>query len=198
MLTTFSGRKPSQDEFELAGFIDLLVQRGVRRYLEIGARHGDTFHEVMRHLPPGSTGVAVDLPGGLWGTVKSQRTLQRVAADLQGRGYLASYLFGDSQTDATRRLVVGRGPYDAILIDGDHTLEGVTRDWALYGSLAPLVAFHDITGTGMAEKRHGRPVEVPVLWAQLRDRHTVREFVSPGSKMGIGVVVRSEPACSST
>lgn len=193
MLQTFSGRKPSQIESELQGFISLLRDRGVRRYLEIGARHGDTFHDVMLSLPEGSTGVAVDLPGGLWGTAKSQQALKRAVADLKRRGYKASALFGNSQTDATRRLIVGRGPFDAILIDGDHTLPGVTADWRAYGGMAPLVAFHDIVGTGMREKVHGRPVEVPILWQQLREQHDTVEFVAPESAMGIGVVL-----CAST
>lgn len=190
MLTTFSGRRASQDEFELRSFIAFLQERGVRRYLEIGARHGDTFHEVVCSLPPGSTAVAVDLPGGLWGTEKSRAHLEHAVADLVARGYKASCLFGDSQTDATKRLIVGRGPYDAILIDGDHTLAGVTRDWALYGDMAPLVAFHDIVGTGQAERVHGSPVEVPILWdAIVRSGADVREFVAPDSKMGIGAVL---------
>lgn len=191
MLKTFSGRRASQDEFELRGFIALLQERGVRRYCEIGARHGDAFHEVVCSLPPGSTAVAVDLPGGLWGTEKSRPHLERVIADLCKRGYKASCIFGDSQTEATKRLIVGRGPYDAVLIDGDHTLAGVTRDWKLYGEMAPLIAFHDIVGTGEAEKVNGSPVEVPILWdAIVRGGADVREFVSPGSKMGIGCVLR--------
>ena len=189
MLETFSGRKPSQNEQELRGFIALLRERGVTRYLEIGARHGDTFHEVMLSLPEGSTGVAVDLPGGLWGTSKSRDQLQRAVADLNRRGYRCSTLFGDSQTDATKRLITGRGPFDAILIDGDHTLAGVTRDWAHYGQMAPLVAFHDIVGTGQREKVHGREVEVPILWQQLKGQHQVAEFVADGSAMGIGAVL---------
>lgn len=191
MLTTFSGRRASQDESELRGFISLLQERGVRRYLEIGARHGDTFHEVVCSLPAGSTAVAVDLPGGLWGTTKSRHHLQLAVADLCERGYKASCLFGDSQTDATKRLIVGRGPYDAILIDGDHTLAGVTRDWKLYGDMAGVVAFHDIVGTGQREKVQNNPVEVPILWdAIVRSGAEVREFVAPASKMGIGAVLQ--------
>jgi hypothetical protein len=191
VLKTFSGRNPSQDEFELRGFIDLLQRRGVTKYLEIGARHGDTFHEVAISLPVGSKVVAVDLPGGLWGTQKSRHCLERVIADLRARGYDASVIFGDSQTDATRRLIVGRGPFDAILIDGDHTLPGVTRDWDAYGPLAKTVAFHDIVGTGCAEKVHGSPVEVPILWDSIRrSGESIIEFVAPASKMGIGVVLR--------
>lgn len=192
-LQTFSGRKPSQNEYELRSFIGLLQERGVRRYLEIGARHGDTFHEVMVSLPKGSTGVAVDLPGGLWGTDKSRSHLKRATADLKRRGYATSCLFGDSQTDATKRLIVGRGPYDAILIDGDHTLQGVTRDWLQYKDMAPIIAFHDIVGTGQAEKVNGNPVEVPILWERLRQQHVTVEFVDTDSLMGIGVVL-----CAST
>lgn len=191
MLTTFSGRRASQNEFELRGFIGLLSERGVKSYCEIGARHGDTFHEVVCSLPEGSTAVAVDLPGGLWGTEKSREHLESAVSDLCARGYKASCLFGDSQTEETKRIVVGRGPYDAILIDGDHSLGGVTRDWHLYGELAKTIAFHDIVGTGQIEKVHGSPVEVPILWQSIyRSGAVTREFVAPGSKMGIGCVLR--------
>lgn len=189
MLKTLSGRKASQNEFELRSFIALINERGVTSYLEIGARHGDTFHEVVSSLPAGSRAVAVDMPGGLWGTTKSRESLKAAVADLCSKGYKASYLFGNSQQDATRRLVVGRGPYDAILIDGDHTLQGVARDWDLYGKMAPIVAFHDIVGTGQAEKVEGNQVEVPILWDRLKLSRDHKEFVDAGSKMGIGVIL---------
>lgn len=191
MLKTRSGRRASQNEAELLGFIELLRSEDVGRYLEIGARHGDTFHDVMLSLPVGCVGVAVDLPGGLWGTVKSRASLDDAIADLNARGYRCSAVYGDSQTDATRRIVQGRGPYDAILIDGDHSLAGVTRDWEAYRGMAPLVAFHDIVGYGEAEKVSGQAVEVPRLWAEIKDSGLrTAEFVAPGSTMGIGVVLR--------
>lgn len=189
MLQTFSGRRASQHPDELAGFVGLLVDRGVKSYLEIGARHGDTFHDVMMALPEGSKGVAVDLPGALWGTESSRAHLERAVADLCAKGRPCSALFGDSQTDATRRLVVGRGPYDAVLIDGDHTYAGVVRDWQQYRKIAPIVAFHDIVGHGEAEKVHGNPVQVPRLWAEIKASGLVTmEFVGKDSTMGIGVV----------
>lgn len=186
MLTTFSGRNPSQDEFELTWFINLLQERGVHRYLEIGARHGDTFHKIMTSVPVDGYGVAVDLPGGLWGAHSSRNALKAACADLNRRGYDASMIFGDSHTDATRKLIKGRGPFDAILIDGDHTLSGVTADWLSYQRCAPLIAFHDIVGTGQIEKVGGRPVEVPLLWEFLRRQYRHTEFIGPDSRMGIG------------
>lgn len=162
----------------------------MRRYAEIGARHGDTFYSVMNNLPIGSYGVAVDLPGGLWGTSKSKSHLIAAIDDLNAKGYKCSYVFGNSHAEATSRLVWARGPYDAVLIDGDHTLQGVTKDWDIYGQLAPLVAFHDIVGQGQSEKVSNNPVEVPILWDRLKSQYDVREFIDEGSKMGIGVVCR--------
>jgi hypothetical protein len=83
------------------------------------------------------------------------------------------------------------GPYDAILIDGDHTYEGVRKDWQAYGGMARIVAFHDIVGTGQKENVTGRVVEVPILWQEIRDsgKYKTVEFVAPRSKMGIGVVL---------
>lgn len=194
VLPTFSGRIASQNRYELSCFVELLRQRKVRSYLEIGAREGDTFYEVLMHLPAGSRGVAVDLPGGLWGKSSTKEKLSRAIGSLSMSGYVASAIFGDSKSSGTLNLVRMRGPYDAILIDGDHTYEGVRADWNNYGDLAPIIAFHDIVGVGQKEKVHDNPVEVPRLWAEIKDTpgFTSHEFVAPGSLMGIGVLVRCE------
>lgn len=195
MLKTFSGRRASQDEFELRSFIALLLEHGVTRYAEIGAREGDTFHEVMSSLPAGAAGVACDLPGGLWGKSTTGRKLQAAVSDLGRLGYKASTLLGDSTDADVIRGVAALGPFDAILIDGDHTYAGVKADWENYRAFAPIVAFHDIVGTGQIEKVHGRQVEVPALWAEIKAAgYLTTEFVAPGSAMGIGVVfTRSLP-----
>lgn len=187
-MKTFSGRKrASQNPQELAAFADLLKTEEVTRYGEIGARHGDTFHYIMLGLREGSHGVAMDYPGALWGQASSRSYLERAVADLCDRGYKASAMFGDSRSSGTIGQFIGRGPYDAILIDGDHTLEVVTSDWLNYQGCSRLVAFHDIVGTGQKEKVSGRQVEVPLLWASIKRNYKTVEFVAEGSKMGIGV-----------
>ena len=190
MLETRSGRRASQNAYELGAFIDMLRARQVTRYLEIGARHGDTFYDVMRALPVGSKGVALDLPGGMWGTDKSRASLEDACSDLRRRGYDVRCIFGDSRSAGIRQIVMVEGPYDAILIDGDHRYAGVKADWQNYAQFAPLVAFHDIVGTGEKELVHGNPVEVPRLWAELKVEHEHVEFVDEGSTMGIGCIFR--------
>lgn len=191
MLKTRSGRNPSQDESELRSLIALMRQRGVRSYLEVGARHGDTFFEVMTSLPKGSFGLAMDLPGGLWGTSKSVASLKEAKRELEVMGYQIVLSLGDSKLEASVDTAMAFGRYDAILIDGDHLYDGAKAEWLNYGPLGKMVAFHDIVGDGQAEKVHGNPVEVPRLWAEIKASGVgTVEFVAPGSKMGIGVVLR--------
>jgi hypothetical protein len=79
----------------------------------------------------------------------------------------------------------------AALIDGDHRYEGVKADWEAYRKVASIIAFHDIVGDGQAEKKTNIPVEVPRLWQEIKASGLrVREFIAPGSKMGIGVVIQ--------
>lgn len=191
-LKTFSGRRASQHPDELLPFITMLRDHGVRRYLEVGARHGDTFHHVMRSLPKQSYGVAVDLGGGAWGTPASVPHLRRAAEDLVRHGYRVDVILGDSCSLTVRAQVMTCGPFDAVLIDGDHRYTGVLEDWRFYGQLAPIVAFHDIAGTGETTKDgKALPVEVPQLWEEIKPEFDHVEFVGASSTMGIGVILRN-------
>lgn len=194
---TFSGNRASQMTGELNGLIHLAQYHGCMSYMEIGSRHGDTFHAIMSELPPGAKGLALDLPGGLWGTVDSRAFLERAMHSINQTGRKAACLIGDSQSDdmvaqvdAWRRGHEIAGPFDLILIDGDHRLPGVTRDWENYSPMARFVAFHDIVGEGQIERRDGNPVEVPILWRSLKAKNPAAcvEWIAPKSTMGIGVV----------
>lgn len=193
MLKTLSGRKASQNEFELRSFIKFLQEKDVKSYLEIGARHGDTFHEIMINLPKGSRGVAVDLPGGLWGRETSKISLKAAASDLRQRGYDIEVILGDSTEESVIEKVYANGPFDAMLIDGNHLYEGVSKDFENYAPLAPIIAFHDIVGSDQIEKVYQNKVEVPILWQELKDAdiYETVEFIDKGSKMGIGLLCTS-------
>ena len=173
---------------ELDTFIALLRAEGVGRYLEVGSRHGESFELVMRGLPPGSRGTAVDLPGGAWGAKSSRHELTARVKRLTADGYDCAAIFGDCRSDAVLLQVQRRGPYDAVFIDADHRYEAVSADWSIYRAFARLVAFHDIADVGAIDKHHGYPVEVPRLWDRLKTSHRTREFIEPNSIFGVGVV----------
>ena len=186
-MKTFSGLPASQNEHELGAFIKLVNQYRCASYLEIGSRDGDTFHAVMSALPKGSRGVAVDLPGGAWGR-DSKANLTAAVEDLRANGYRVGLIFGDS----TSQQVIDRVAlvnYDAILIDGDHQYNGVKADYDNYAHMAAkLVAFHDIAGHGVTQKRSGLPVEVPRFWDEIKQENSL-EIIDCNSKMGIGVLL---------
>ena len=189
-----SGRNPSQRYFELRSFMQLLQNKHVVSYLEIGARHGDTFYHIMRTLPTGSLGVAVDFPGGKWGTTKSQMHLVHASTELRQLHYDTHVIFGDSTDPTIIEQVRDFGKFDAIFIDGDHRYAGVKADWENYASQARLlVAFHDIDGHGQFERvANPSPVEVPKLWEELKAEYPDRsiEFIDKEHRgMGIGVVM---------
>ncbi|TCU34148.1 class I SAM-dependent methyltransferase [Rhizobium azibense] len=196
-LKTRSGRPASQRADELLPFIDLLKSRKVASYLEIGARHGDTFYEVMKSLPKGSLGIAVDLPGGAWGVSSSRKALDEAVSDLRNDGYRAIAHYGDSTSDEivgsvveTASWYLGQKKFGAILIDGDHRYDGVSADWRTWGGMSRIVGFHDIAGEGVRQKTSGDLVEVPRLWRELKDQYETIEFVGPESAMGIGVILK--------
>lgn len=186
-LSTFSGRLASQQVGELSAFVDLMKSRNVRSYIEIGARHGDTFHHVMSSLPVGSLGVCVDLPNGPWGG-NSKDSLLSACDDLIGKGYQIHCYLGDSSVVAGQAL--SHGPFDAALIDADHRYEGVKRDWLTYGPHCDMVAFHDIDGEGL--DCGGMAVEVPILWQEIKQCYNHKEFIDcqDGRRMGIGVIIK--------
>lgn len=187
-MKTFSGRRSRQRAEELARFIEILKAEGVSRYLEVGACHGDTFHAVMSALPKGSKGLAIDLPEAAWGKRSSREELESAVADLEASGYEVGALFGDSADIGVSRIAKARGPYDAVLIDGDHRYEAVRADWQTYGPMSRIVAFHDIDGAGQISG--GLPVEVPKLWRQIKPHYTHREIIGAPRGMGLGVIWR--------
>lgn len=180
-----------QVESEFRPFLDLLASTGVRSYLEVGAYRGGTFYRVMRRLPPGSLGVTVD--DGRRTVMRNHRPVLAIVGDrLRGDGYRIEHVFGDSQESDTIATVRRLAPFDAVLIDADHRYAGARRDWESYGPMARrIVAFHDIAEEHTT--RAGTRVEVARLWREIvASGATTREFVAPGSKRGIGVVLRDQ------
>lgn len=174
------------DEFER--FVDLALSMGVTSYLEIGARHGGSFYEIVSRLPAGATAVAVDLPNGNWGKMESEKSLLSCIAELREKGYAAHFIFGDSRAETTIQRVSRHAPYGLAFIDGCHLYDDVKADWHNYGPMARMVAFHDIAGEHVKEKRPGVAIQVPRLWKELKELCPHEEIIADGSQMGIGVV----------
>jgi predicted O-methyltransferase YrrM len=183
-----------QHEGELVDFIDLLRHNRVTRYLEIGAKFGGSLWRIGNALPLNSRVVAVDLPGGTdeWST--SEQSLTACVTALRDIGQDAHIVWGDSADEKIVEVVRALGPFDVMLIDGNHTLSGIRRDWANYAPMARIVAFHDIAWRNEPRDR-GYLIDAPAVWAELKPhfRHVEIKRDPTGRDNGIGVLWQPPP-----
>jgi cephalosporin hydroxylase len=144
-----------------------------------------------------ATIVSVDLEGGPFGSGVTDQALLWRANPRPGQ--TLHLVRGDSHESATHERVARllTRPADMLLIDGDHTYDGVKADYELYKNLVRIggmIAFHDILP-------HNRDpdCEVDRFWRELAGRK--RKIVAPrelspdgGTWGGIGIIFRSSPA----
>jgi len=184
-----------QDKAEISRLASIFKAEGVSSFLEIGSNHGGSLWTLGQVLPAGGRVVAVDIPEK--GEVFEMRkaSLLEVAADLRVHpGLDVHVIYGDSTHPDTLAKVellgFSEGMFDAVFIDADHSLPSVTKDWENYGRLAKkLVAFHDIAWWRELTFT-GKGIEVPLLWAGLKERYRHEEIklCPTGRNNGIGVL----------
>lgn len=140
----FSGERWPQHREEVDAFLDIILEAGATSYLEIGCLNGDTLHYIGSRLPVGSRIVGVDLPRQHPMYANAPQNLSRAVSDLQRLGQDAKIILGNSRDGEVIEGVWLSAPYDAILIDGDHSYSGVRADWENYGRMTDgVVGFHD-------------------------------------------------------
>jgi cephalosporin hydroxylase len=186
---------------ELEPLVALVRERRPRTVVEIGSLNGGTLFAWCQVADPDALIVSIDLPRGMFGGGYSWRDARRFRKYALP-GQELHTLRRDSHDPKTIRrvegLLAGRS-IDFLLIDGDHSYDGVKRDWQLYEPLVAeggLIAFHDIL------EHEAQPLcEVDQLWRELAPLHETAEFSDPdddrgyGQWGGIGVIFKQpEPA----
>lgn len=182
----------AQDPAEIEAFCAILAKEGVRSYLEIGSKFGGSLWRAANALPKGSLIVSVDLPGGTKRWKESQQSLIECHNALRRLGYQTHALWGDSGDREIICKVQEFAPFDAMLIDADHRLPGVTRDWLNYGPMGRIVAFHDLAWR-RAPEWVGTRIDVPEFWASIKVGFARTEEIilcPTGKNNGIGVLWR--------
>jgi predicted O-methyltransferase YrrM len=180
---------------ELAPLLALVRRVAPKTVVEIGTARGGTFYAWCQVAEPDATVVSIDLPGGPFGGSDAAdiATLRRYGRPEQHLHFLRA----DSHDPQTRarleEILHGRG-IDFLMIDGDHTYEGVKQDLEMYGPLVvegKPIALHDIL-----PHPHSPSCQVDRLWNELRASRQHLEFIDlqpdGGGAVygGIGVVYR--------
>lgn len=171
---------------EIDTLIGMMRTRKVRKFLEIGSRYGGSLWRIAKSLPKPAFVASIDKPADHSGQLSLEDCVARIRNEL---GHQTQLYLGNSRKPSIVSSVAALGPLDAIFIDADHSIEGVTSDWMNYGKMAPLVAFHDIAWRPR-EDGNWKGIDVPVLWTILKRRYpdTHLEIVAQNSRKGIGVI----------
>jgi predicted O-methyltransferase YrrM len=181
---------PVQNRSEILALLELVRAENPRRILEIGTATGGTLFLFSRVAADDATLASIDLPGGPGGDGEPAWKVPLYPAfALPGqRVELIRDDSHDARILARTRQLFGDEPIDFLFIDGDHSYEGVKRDFEMYGPLVRpggIIAFHDITYIA----------QVGQFWDELKAQGlATREFLGDrGQVFGIGVVRKGDP-----
>jgi predicted O-methyltransferase YrrM len=183
--------RPEQRKFEIVRLLAALRDRRPRLLCEIGGRVGGSLALFAQVAAPDARVLSIDL---------AYRTAQRegLKAFAVGSQQIAC-VTADSHAPSTRQLVerwLAGEMLDFLLIDGDHTFEGVAQDFEMYTPLVRaggLIALHDIVPDSLMRsgvKTDAYVGEVPLFWKELRTRgFRTEELVESWDQDGCGIGV---------
>lgn len=184
-------RGAMQKPDELGPLVDLIKSRPEPKTLmEIGTCAGGTLWLWCRLCALDALLISLDLPAGSFSAGIRYDPVR--ISHYPNPDQRLKLLQGDSHSpkalEAVEKILKDR-QLDILMIDGDHTLEGVTQDWEMYSPLVKsggLIIFHDIV-----DHSETFPLcQVKPLWDELKESYEHYEFIGEGDPWGgIGVLV---------
>lgn len=183
----------TQIQSEITGFIQLAAKIDPHHICEIGVEKGGTNFLLSQSLPAVKLIVGIDL------FVKGRTRLRNFSRPDQELRYINGSSYA-SRTVGRFRRILGSRTLDVLFIDGDHSYEGVKRDFLSYREFVRnggLIAFHDICPDYGA--RFGRDTErwsggVPAFWNKIKAFYENHEFIGSADQDGLGIgVIRHDP-----
>lgn len=172
-----------QHPAEMEWLLTLYAERAPLRVLEVGSYFGGTLKQWILRAQPGAVVVSVDLYRFAYADNR-----HRYADWARESGAEVHWIAGNSAAPETVALAAEHGPFDWIMIDGDHREAAVRADWEAYRKLAApgaVILFHDIL-----DNRKAHPeIEVAPVWAEIKQQYRTAELIEGNGKWGgVGAV----------
>ena len=187
----FSLIQPWQYKSEFSKLLAHYSNLKPSKIMEIGTANGGTLFAHCKLASENATIISVDLPGGKFGGgypawkisiynefAKSNQHLHLI----RGSSY-------DQETFEKVKKILGTDLLDYILIDGDHTYDGVKKDFDMYSPLVKKggsIVFHDIA------LHNGSTCQVDLFWKDIKSNYEHYEFIQDKDhgKFGIGILIK--------
>jgi cephalosporin hydroxylase len=184
--------RPLQNPWEISELMKRVREKQPRVIVEIGTAKGGTLFLFCQHAADDVTIISLDLPFGRNGG-GYPKWKEKLYAKFAKPGQTLHLMRANSHLDETRTrieaLLKGR-KIDVLMIDADHSYEGVKRDYDLYSPLLAqdgFIAMHDVI-----LNRFDPEIEVHKFWDELKATEKTEELVHNYGQgnLGIGIVRR--------
>ena len=175
----FPQERVEENKAEYAELANIVAEINPKTVLEIGTARGGSLFLWAQCLDSLEKICSIDL-GSHIDYFEERTRLFDQFADVE-----MDFVIADSHSSNTREVVERKfdKKVDFLMIDGDHSYEGVKSDFEMYRDLVSnngLIAFHDIVN----EEWPG----VGRFWREIKPQFETTEIISDPERIGIGVV----------
>lgn len=179
--------RPMQIRKEINDLLNILEKESLENILEIGTANGGTLFLFSKISSKHSKIISIDLPNGEFGGgyKKWRMGLYNSFTSYDQSVYLLRRDSHSEETLGEVKKILENQKLDILLIDGDHSYEGVKTDFKMYGPLVKkngYIIFHDIV-PGPSDSVGG----VPDFWQIIKNNYEFKEIVNDWNQNGYGI-----------
>jgi predicted O-methyltransferase YrrM len=182
--------RPMQIKEEFVELLKIFQELNPKYILEIGTANGGTLFCFCKLAEDDATIISIDLPEGPFGGGYPEWKIpiyQAFAKENQKLYLLRKDSHQQETLEEVKKILNGK-ELDFLFIDGDHSYEGVKKDFEMYLPLVRkggIIAFHDIV-----KHPPDTGCEVGKLWNEIKNSFNFKEIIKDINQnwAGIGVI----------